>query len=193
MSDLIPEGSYEAVAYKVNTEDFGDTYAQLGYTPEKGTPQVAVNVEIVDEGDHKGKRIAYIGWLTEAAILRTIESLRYFGFRGNDLAGLVTQRLDQKVQIVVKHETYEGRVRAKVAWVNRAGGGSFKLTQTMDKDSLRAFAAKMKGAVSQVPDNGVTPKAASSGRLATRAASPPSPETQRGPAPPPPDDSDIPF
>lgn len=188
-ADLIPEGFYDAVAYKVATEDFGETYAQVGNSPEKGTPQVVVNVEIVGEGEWAGRRIAYVGYFTDDSIQRTVESLRYFGFRGNDLAGLVTQQLDQRVQIVVRHEEWKGKVRAKIAWVNRPGGGALKLTQPMNKDNLRTFAARMKGAVGMVPDSGGTPKVSGGGGQGQRRSGPP----PRDEPPPHGDDDGIPF
>src|SRR3954462_1979761 len=111
MSDLIPEATYEAVGFQVDTEEWGLTYAQFGESKDKRTPQVVVNFEIVDEGEQKGRRIAWIGYFTEATTERTIQALRYCGFRGDDLAAAITQKLDQKVQIVVEHDEYQGKVR----------------------------------------------------------------------------------
>jgi hypothetical protein len=202
MTDLIPQGTYEAVAYALDTEEFGRTFAQFGESKNKGTPQVVVNLEIVTEGEQAGRRIAWIGYFTDNTTQRTVESLRYMGFQGTDLAAAITQKLDRKVQIVVEHEEYDGKWRAKVVWVNRAGGGAFRLTEPMSKSALGRFAAQMKGAVQSVPEEGA-PRAgggsqqrqgapagrppASSGRH--RETSAPPPDDDR----PPPRDEDIPF
>lgn len=192
--DLIPAGQYAAVAVPVRTEA-GDSWAQFGET-KNGNPQVAVNFEIL-EGEHSGRRITWFGYFTEKTTVRTVESLRYCGFTGNDLAAATYMPLENEVQIVIDHEEYNGKWSAKVQWVNKAGGGLFKLEKPMDKRGLERFAAQMRGAVGAIPD--------APGKKAERAqrpagnghgAQPPSPG---GPpagwrdSAPPPDDSDIPF
>lgn len=201
MSDLIPQGTYEAVAYAVDTDEFGRTFVQFGESKNKGTPQAVVNLEIVSEGEQAGRRIAYVGYFTENTTQRLIESLRYMGFKGDDLATAITQTLDRKVQIVVEHEQYDGKWRAKVAWVNRAGGGAFRLTEPMSKSALGKFAAQMKGAVRSVPEEGAPRTAGASPSRQGTPPSRPAPSSGRHretSAPPqddrpPPDDSDIPF
>jgi hypothetical protein len=190
MSDLIPEGTYEALAYPVETEEFGLTYVQFGEA-KTGTPQVVVNTEIC-EGEQAGKRLAYIGYFTDDTARRTVESLRYFGFKGNDLATAVTQKLDQKVQIVVEHEDYEGKRSAKIRWVNRAGGGALRLQAPMKKDDLRRFAARMANVVRGVPDGG-SPPAGRQATPATGGSKAGGSRHREEPQPPPPVDDDIPF
>lgn len=154
MSDLIARGTYRAKGFPVDTEEFGNTYTQFSESKNKGTPYVAVNMEIVGEGEQAGRHIAYIGYFTENTTQRTVESLRYMGFKGNELATAITQKLDNEVEIVVEHEEYDGKWRAKVAWVNRVGGGAFKLAEPMNKGALAKFSAQMKGSVQQVPEEG---------------------------------------
>lgn len=196
MSDLIPKGTYEATAYIVDTEEFGQTYVQFGESKNKGTPQVVVNFELVGESEHAGRRIAWIGYFppdNQDVSRRTVESLRYCGFFGVDLALAVTQKLDQKVQIVIDHEQYDGKTRAKVQWVNRAGGGAYRLTDGMSKGALTRFAAQMKGIVQSTESGAPRATSGSQGRPAAsgskhREVSAPA----RGEQPPPHDD-DIPF
>jgi hypothetical protein len=196
MSDLIPRGTYEAVAYVVDTEEFGQTYAQFGESKNKGTPQVVVNFEIVSEGEQAGRRIAWIGYFppdNQDVSRRTVESLRYCGFTGNDLATAVTQTLDKKVQIVIDHEQYDGKTRAKVQWVNRAGGGAYRLTEGMKGDALRRFAAQMKAVVQSTESGAPRPAAGSQARPGSAGKHRDVSAPPRDDRPPPSDDSDIPF
>lgn len=149
MPDLIPAGYYRAVAVPVDTDD-GPTYVQFGES-SKGTSQAVVNFEILD-GECAGRRIVWFGYFSEKTVTRTVESLRYCGFKGDDLAALLTQTLDQEVQLVIQHEDYQGTTSAKVAWVNRAGGGGFKLKEPMQKAGLQRFAAMMKNSVKAIPE-----------------------------------------
>lgn len=157
---MIGAGYYRAVAVPVSTPD-GDTYAQFG--EGKNHPQVVVNFEILD-GPEAGRRIAWFGHFSEKTVQRTVESLRYCGFKGDDLALATTQKLDQEVQIVVAHEEYNGKVTAKVNWVNRAGGDGFRMAEPMAKTALTRFAAQMKNAVKAVGEV--------SGKTAERAQKP---------------------
>lgn len=175
---MIDAGYYRAVAVPVSTPE-GDSYVQFGES-STGKPQLVVNFEIL-EGPSEGKRIAWFGYFTEKTTQRTVESLRLCGFKGDDLAGAVVQKLDQEVQIVVAHEEYEGKTTAKVRWVNRAGGDGFRMDKPMDKMGLSRFAAQMKNAVKAVPE--------ASGKKAERGnGAPASTGDQRPPA-----DDEIPF
>lgn len=188
--DMIPPGNYRAVATPISTES-GDCWAQFGET-KNHNPQVVLNFEII-EGDYAGRRVAWFGYFTEKTSQRTVEALRYCGFTGDDLAAAVYMPLDQEVQIVIEHEEYNGKWSAKVAWVNRAGGGGFKLDKPMDKNGLSRFAAQMKSAVRDVAEapgkkgeRGQKPSASGS---TTRSAPPPDDFDQR----PTVRDEDIPF
>lgn len=81
MANLIPPGYYRAVAVPVQTDD-GETYVQFGETKD-GNPQVAVTFAILD-GSQQGRRSTWFGYFTEKTTKRTIESLRYCGFKGDD-------------------------------------------------------------------------------------------------------------
>lgn len=177
MSDLIPANYYNATVVPVD----GDK-VQFGFTKE-GKKQLAICFEILD-GECAGRRITWFGYFGDTlsngktpttVTERTIRSLRYCGFRGDDLMTVNDQALDQSVSITVEHSEYQGKVSAKVAWVNARGGGGFKLSAPMKKDDLRMFAAELKMAVRRIPE--------AAGEKAVRGASAPSDGEDVGDAP----------
>jgi hypothetical protein len=119
--------------------------ALLGVTG-KGTECVGVEFEFVgDEGNKH--RISWYGYFSEKTVERTIEALRFCGWTGNDLSDLseIGGRDDVRVNLVIQNEEYEGKVRAKVQWVNRAGG--IAMANPLDADQRKSFAARMKGSI----------------------------------------------
>lgn len=151
MSELIPAGYYSAVAVPIDTEQ-GRVWAQFGESKNAGTKQVLLHFEILD-GPHAGKRLPWFGFFkTKESVERTLESLRVTGFKGDDLAELPFQQLDQKVSITVEHDEYNGKVRAKIAWVNKPGGGGVKLEKTIEGAALKSFAAQLKNHVKKAPE-----------------------------------------
>lgn len=140
MSDLIPATFYRAVAVK--PIQFGEA--------KTGTKQVLVQFEIL-EGPHAGHLLPWFGFFSEKSHERTLEALRLCGFKGDDLMAALDQPMDQEVSITVEHESYDGKVHARVAWVNAPGAGGVTLAKPMDPDQFRQFAAQMKGKLSKVP------------------------------------------
>ena len=129
---MIEAGTYEARPIT----------AALGST--KGDkPCVGVEFELLDTGAH----ISWFGYFTEKTTERTIESLRFCGWTGQDLDNLSEIGAKEKltVQLVIEQEEYEGKVTAKVQWINRGGG--LRLNKPLDGQAAKAFAAQMKGAV----------------------------------------------
>jgi hypothetical protein len=181
MSNLVPEGRYIAIGSPVEIEG-ARVWAQFGKSPEKGTPQVVVAVEIL-EGEESGRVLTWFGYFTDKTADRTLEALRFLGFKGEDLTTLPSQPLDQKVEIIVRHEDYNGKTQARIAWINRPGGGGFKLDKPMPANDLRMFAASLKGRLAKVPE-------VKGERGVPGATPPPASESQREPARP---DDDIPF
>lgn len=195
-SNLIPIGYYRAVAVPVFI-DGAELWAQFGETQE-GQPQVAITFAILD-GPSAGRRAAWFGSFSAAAIKRTIESLRYCGFKGDKLANLLSQKINQEVSITVEHNEWKGKVTAKVAWVNAAGGGGIKLAKPLGTDQLRLFSAKMEMHVKGVAEVAGAPAAAPVA-ASQPAAAPPEPAEDKGDDPwagggnpPPPGDDSIPF
>lgn len=142
---MIEKGTYTARAVQW---DWGTT--------KDGKEQVAVQMEIV-EGQFQGWCITWYGYFTDKTKQRTIESLKYMGWRGDDIMTM-TGMGDLLCQIVVDHEQQTegkraGEWVAKVRWVNRLGGGGpIKLDRPMDMAAKRMFAAKLKMHARQVPD-----------------------------------------
>lgn len=111
---------------------------------KKGDPCVVVSFEIAH-----GQRISWWGYFTDKTQRRTIESLRHCGWDGDNLGDLSSISPESPtVELVIEHEEYEGKVRARVQWVNRLGGGI--ATAPMAADKRAAFAARMKGLVIEV-------------------------------------------
>jgi len=107
-----------------------------------GKDQIAILFDIV-AGEHAGKSITWFGYFTDATTERTLESMRHCGWDGDDFVSLDGLNANE-VELVLDEETYEGKTRTKVQWVNRTGRLSLK--NAMDKQQQQAFAAKMRGA-----------------------------------------------
>lgn len=125
----IKEGTYRA---RAREWEFGQS--------KTGTPYVAVRFELVDLGEY----ITWYGYLTERTQDRTMESLRHCGWDNDDITR-PTGLNEIEVELVVERETYEGKTRAKVQWVNRIGGRALKVDE-VDERTRRTFAAQMKAA-----------------------------------------------
>src|SRR5579862_677136 len=93
----------------------------LGKT-DKGNRQVAVRFQTFDDEDRPGEAITWYGYFTEKTAERTLESLQHCGWTGDDITDLSGIERNE-VQLVVENEEYEGKVHARVAWVNLPGGG----------------------------------------------------------------------
>jgi hypothetical protein len=118
----------------------------LGWT-QGGKAQVAVTFEIL-EGEDAGRNITWYGYFSDASKERTIEALRYCGWKGDDISDMSSINGEGEASIVIEHEEYEGKTRAKVQWVNNGGGA--RLAKPMEDDEKKAFAEKMKGLVASV-------------------------------------------
>lgn len=177
MSDLMPPGHYLARG----------VVALLSET-RAGQPQAAATIVILEEGPWSNTQMAWFGPLgdhvEEKHRIRTIESLRHLGWTGDDLSenplpGIGT--LD--VSVEVKHEEYQGVVRAKVAWINKPGASFAK---PLEVNKAKAFAAQMKGLVAKVKagagaagaGSGAAPASSVYGRPAAAPSRPPAPARQ---------------
>lgn len=132
------------------------TQWELGLTKE-GREQICVQFEIL-EGDYAGYTLNWFGYFTDKTTERTIQSLRYCGWKGDDLQNLDADGMGTlQVQIVVEMEEATegksaGKTFPKVRWVNRLGGGGpIKLERPMDTNQKRMFAARMKLHAKAVP------------------------------------------
>lgn len=130
----VPSGTYRARGVPGS--------AQLGKT-DAGNPQLAASFEIIDES-HAGTFVPWYGYFTDKTKKRTLESLRLAGWSNDDI-GEIEGFGDTEVDIVVEHNEWEGKVSARVAWVNRPGSGGIALKSPMNEAERKAFAAKLKG------------------------------------------------
>lgn len=166
---MISEGKVKARAVE----------ADLG-TTNNGKEQIAVCFRIL-EGPDDGQHITWYGYFSDAAQQRTLESMRHCGWEGDDIAAINPQNMcgldANEVQLVIEHDTYNGKTAAKVQWVNKTGAGGVALNSRMDDAQRRAFAARMKGAAI------ASRKAAGGNGNGAKAAAPAKPRTAPGPMP----------
>jgi hypothetical protein len=163
------------------------TSHEHGKSATKGTRFIRLHFEILSEG-HEGETIYWDGWITEKTIERFSEALEACGWDCGsfaDVRGLGS--ID--CQIEVEHETNpeNGKVYAKVKWVNKlGGGGKIKEEHLLPKNEKANLDQEFKAALIERRQNRAAnpPKAATS-RPASAAS-----EDDFGPIP---DDSDIPF
>ena len=159
--------------------------AELGHA-STGTEQIAIAVEFID-GPNKDRRAVWFGAFSENAVDRTLESMRYLGWDSDELADL-SGLGSTEAEAVVAEDEYNGKVRARIQWINRPRGPSLK--NKMDDAQLRAFSARMKGKAiasrKALEAKGYSP--ASNGN-ATQQRKPP----VRSDGPPPHTDEDLGF
>jgi hypothetical protein len=142
---LIPEGKYRVKAVEAV---FGEA--------STGTEQIGVLLEVVD-GDHKGTLLTWYGYFSEAAEERTIQSMRYLGWKGVDITDLSSMYAGQEAQADIEHDTdQEGKTRAKVQWINGIG-----MKKKMEGAQLASFAKRIRGVAARV--GGAAAGGASSG------------------------------
>ena len=183
MSNIIPEGKYAAVARQ----------HKLGET-SNGKEQIGIMFEII-RGPQAGRNVLWRGFFTEKTWERTLESLRFCGWKGDDLSNI--GELPYEVEIDVEHENYRDKTFARVAWVNRRGGVAMQ--NPLEGNALREFAAAMKRRAAQVQEvDGIIPdvsQAQSSSPESDGASdfAPDAPDDVPDFDDAPPPDDDIPF
>lgn len=144
---MLPKGVYPAAVSLMQT-DFGELACQFGKA-KTGTQQVLVTFEIL-RGAQAGQKIGWFGYFTDATTERTLQALRICGFAGDDLDKFADQRPDNEVEIVVDHEIYEGKPKAKVQWVN-APGGVLRMADPLSAADMRKFSAQFKSKLKSMP------------------------------------------
>ena len=105
---------------------------------EKQTEYVSVTFCLL-EGPDEGSYVYWSGFFTDNTKERTVSSLLLCGWDGTniaDLPGLGTK----EVKVVVEHETYKDKTRAKVAWVNSP-------TEGLSEDTLASLGESLAGLV----------------------------------------------
>ena len=127
-----------AGTYKAKPESYQWCYSS------KGTKAICVRFEILD-GDDAGTYINWYGYFSEKTWERTVESLKYMGFKGTDLTEL--GELQEMVSLEVINEEYNGKNQSKVKWVNSLGAKNILVNSPMPDRDLREFAAAMQSRI----------------------------------------------
>jgi len=153
MIDILPTGFYRARAIE---HEFG--------VADTGTEQVAVTFELFTEDQWNGHQITWFGFFTEGAARHTLAALRVCGWEGDDVADLVGLGRNE-VELSIVHETYQGEVRPRVKWVNRAGRPKVKRPMTVEQK--RALSARVRDLAVAITlrergQNGVRPSVSAS-------------------------------
>jgi hypothetical protein len=112
---------------------------QLGVS-STGKEQIGVMFQLI--GAHEGKHITWFGYFTDNTVDRTLESLRHCGWDSDNLAELDSLGANE-VELVIEDETYEGKTRSKVKWVNRPS--RLQMKEQMNPAQIAAFAARLRG------------------------------------------------
>lgn len=174
---MIAEGKYVARAEDI---DFG--------VADTGSEYVAMSFCIM-EGPHQGDRYTWRSYFnTSENAERSLKSLRYCGWDGDDLESISSEQLHNLVQVTIEHQEYEGKTYPRIVWVNQLGGLAIKTK--MDESTKRAFAQRMRGLAMKIPRslaNGV--------KSEDRPTQQPSPQQENRDdfAPPEHTDDELPF
>jgi hypothetical protein len=189
---MLSKGIYAAVVVPVLT-DFGDLACQFGHSSKKGTAQVAVCFEVL-RGPEAGKRMSWIGYLTDTTEERTLKTLRICGFTGDDMDKFADQRPTNEVQIDVgEEEDQNGRTRTKINWVNDPSfGGGMKMANALSGSDLRKFGAQFKSKLKSLPAIKTTEAVKEASAPVGSAGSSPQ-SNEGGETPSGSDDDQIPF
>ncbi|HZL99005.1 MAG TPA: hypothetical protein VFD43_02035 [Planctomycetota bacterium] len=145
---MIAPGTYRAKVGSIDDVQFGFT--------EKGNEQVAVAFTLLVE-PYVNAQITWFGYFTDKTVETTLKALRNCGWQTddlNDLTGVDAREVDL---VIESEEDQQGRLRARVRWVNQVGG-KVKLNNTMSPEQRVSFASRMKGTVVAHRD-GTAPKA----------------------------------
>lgn len=91
---------------------------ELVKSPDKGTPGVKVLCQYMT-GPNTPQTIEWIGWLTDAAVARTAESLANMGYDGSDLS-TVTRMCFEGVTEYEPYKKADGSEgdRPRLRWIN---------------------------------------------------------------------------
>lgn len=116
----------------------------FGYSPEKGTEQVGMRVQILD-GELEGQTYTWLGYFTEASEDRTLEQLRTAGWDGTDflsLPGLGSTEFE--LQLEEETGQKDGTLYWRPTFINRMG---VAMKNSMDAQQRAAFAARLRSKI----------------------------------------------
>jgi hypothetical protein len=126
--------------------------ASIG-SSKNGSLQVAVTCQLLSS-ELAGETITYIGTVSEKAVEYLVAALDAFGWTGDDPMDFkdvsparAQELLPNEVELVLENETYDGKTRARVKFVNSASRVT-KLKFTNPGEE-RAMVAQAKSLITQ--------------------------------------------
>lgn len=122
---MIDEGTYPAQLVKNDGE-----WLQFSRS-SNGNGQVLLTFAL-ESGQYQQGFFA----ITPNAAEYTIQKLHACGFSGTSFREMAKQTPHGKVELVIEHDEYRGKVRPKIKFVNRLGGFSIKREDRLSLDEL---------------------------------------------------------
>jgi len=149
---MIAAGRYNAVAIDL---DFGKS-------KNTNTPFIAIVFRIQEAvrttpGDerrgwsHSGDAITAFLYFTEKAAERSIQTLRKMGWGGDNVGEIIVDDVMNIMEIVVEHEVFEGKTRAKVAWINAPGESPLSIQNPLNQMERQSFSDQYRGLAMKCP------------------------------------------
>lgn len=134
MAELFPKGNYLATVLE---HGFGKTPSGSEQFVVKFDTEAGVITgyfSLAETVNDKGKSAADY----------TMGKIRAMGFNGDDLGELAEGDLlaGNKCDITVEHDTYQGKTKAKVGFVNPVGGGAIKKDPSVNVKRFNALLRK---------------------------------------------------
>lgn len=129
----------------------------LGKSAKKGTPFIEFYFKLIG-GENNGGEVKWTGYFppdNPKVCVRTLESLQFCGWEGDDISEFADGELHgldaNEVETVVELEDYENdegetRTVPRVQWVNKLGG-HLQVQNAMSKEEAGSFGEQMKGLV----------------------------------------------
>lgn len=144
-SNVIPAGRYtgKIVEYAITKRD------------GQSSPELQVQFEFDVPGVGKRKLTSY-KYFTDKGRKYALQQLAVLGLRGNDPGVLVENHygsgyLDEESEFEVEviQETYQGKTKNKIGWINRPGAGGVAKVEGSAADSLKSQLGDLRGGMVQ--------------------------------------------
>jgi len=130
----VPDGAYRAA--------FGGY--KLGFS-SAGNEQIGILFELLDD-PQKGRELIWYGSFSEAAFPITWRALRALGWQGKAIATFAEDvKVGHVVSIVVESESFDGKTRNRIVFINRAGG--IPMRDQMNPAQRQTFAKKVQAMI----------------------------------------------
>lgn len=162
-------------------KDQKETYAAVVtanalQTTQNGTDSVAIQFQATNNltaNEECDKKFIANLWITPNAVENTIKTLReVFDYKGNSFVPLNDPSclLGKECEISVEYEEYNGELRAKVRWINKAGSFSARRIKPVADQVANSIGARFDAYFKQ----GSTRPAANNPYSASNRNAPPS-------------------